>query len=121
MKGMWLEDGVASLREDLDRPRLEDNVDCLVRVSLAGICSTDVAMLDGLYPFTGIMGHEFTGVVEKVCRKWNLRTSAKNGEVWFEPEEGGIGDLAHLIEDPIPVGLASGGAQATLLEDALTE
>lgn len=65
MQGIWLEDGVASLREDLDRPRLESNDDCLVRVSLAGICSTDTAMLDGLYPFTGIIGHEFTGVVEK--------------------------------------------------------
>ena len=65
MKGIWLEDGVASVRTDLDRPRLEGNIDCLVRVSLAGICGTDVAMLDGLYPFTGIMGHEFTGVVEK--------------------------------------------------------
>ena len=65
MKGIWLERGVASLREDLDRPRLEGSDDCLVRVSLAGICSTDMAMLDGLYPFTGIMGHEFTGVVEK--------------------------------------------------------
>jgi threonine dehydrogenase-like Zn-dependent dehydrogenase len=65
MKGIWLEDGVASVRKDLDRPRLEANDDCLVRVSLAGICSTDVAMLDGLYPFTGIMGHEFTGLVEK--------------------------------------------------------
>ncbi len=65
MQGIWLEDGVASLREDLDRPRLESHDDCLVRVSLAGICSTDTAMLDGLYPFTGIIGHEFTGVVEK--------------------------------------------------------
>lgn len=65
MKGIWLEDGAASLREDLDRPRLKGDDDCLVRIALAGICSTDLAMLDGLYPFTGIMGHEFTGVVEK--------------------------------------------------------
>jgi threonine dehydrogenase-like Zn-dependent dehydrogenase len=46
-------------------PGVGGDEDCLVRVSLAGICSTDLAMLDGLYSFNGIMGHEFTGVVEE--------------------------------------------------------
>jgi threonine dehydrogenase-like Zn-dependent dehydrogenase len=36
----------------------------LVRVVLAGICSTDHQLVDGIYPFTGVPGHEFVGVVE---------------------------------------------------------
>ncbi len=69
MKGIWLEARSGSpqavLRDDLAPPGVSADEDCLVRVSLAGICSTDLAMLDGLSPFTGIMGHEFTGVVEQ--------------------------------------------------------
>lgn len=65
MKGIWLENGAAGFRDDLPLPRVGKNDDCLVRLSLAGVCSTDLAMLNGLYPFSGIMGHEFTGVVEK--------------------------------------------------------
>ena len=38
----------------------------LVRVRLAGICSTDLALRDGYYPFTGIPGHEFVGQVVEV-------------------------------------------------------
>lgn len=64
MKGIWLENSAATFRDDLAAPRIGGADDCLVRVSLAGICGTDLAMLDGLYPFTGVMGHEFTGVVE---------------------------------------------------------
>lgn len=37
----------------------------LVRVSLAGICGTDLEMLDGYMGYHGILGHEFVGVVEK--------------------------------------------------------
>jgi len=38
--------------------------ECLVRVTLAGICGTDLQMLEGYAGFTGIPGHEFVGVVE---------------------------------------------------------
>jgi threonine dehydrogenase-like Zn-dependent dehydrogenase len=37
----------------------------LVRVSLAGICGTDLEILDGYMTYNGILGHEFVGVVEK--------------------------------------------------------
>lgn len=65
MKGIWLENSAATFRDDLAMPRIGGTDDCLLRVALAGICSTDLAMTEGLYPFTGIMGHEFTGVVEE--------------------------------------------------------
>ena len=38
--------------------------ECLVRVRFAGICGTDLQILEGYAGFTGIPGHEFVGVVE---------------------------------------------------------
>jgi threonine dehydrogenase-like Zn-dependent dehydrogenase len=35
----------------------------LVRVSMAGICGTDVQVLRGYHNFQGVLGHEFVGVV----------------------------------------------------------
>lgn len=37
----------------------------LVRVLLAGICNTDLELTRGYYPYTGVPGHEFVGVVER--------------------------------------------------------
>lgn len=37
----------------------------LVRVLLAGICNTDLEILKGYMNFTGILGHEFVGIVEE--------------------------------------------------------
>lgn len=36
-----------------------------MRVSLAGICNTDIELTHGYYPYAGIPGHEFVGVVER--------------------------------------------------------
>ena len=38
--------------------------ECLIRVTAAGICGTDLQMLDGYAEFSGVPGHEFVGVVE---------------------------------------------------------
>ena len=38
--------------------------ECRVRVTRAGICGTDLQMLNGYAAFTGILGHEFVGIVE---------------------------------------------------------
>ena len=37
-----------------------------MRVLRAGVCGTDLALVDALYPFEGVPGHEFVGVVEEV-------------------------------------------------------
>jgi alcohol dehydrogenase len=39
---------------------------CLIRVVRAGICGTDLQMLEGYAEFQGTLGHEFVGVVESV-------------------------------------------------------
>jgi threonine dehydrogenase-like Zn-dependent dehydrogenase len=36
-----------------------------IRVLLAGVCNTDLELVRGYYPFAGIPGHEFVGVVEE--------------------------------------------------------
>lgn len=39
--------------------------EALVRVNLAGICGTDLEILDGYMKYNGILGHEFVGTVQK--------------------------------------------------------
>ena len=64
MNGVWLENGVVSLRADLSFPRQGEN-EAIIRVLCAGICSTDHGLISGMFPYTGIIGHEFVGVVEE--------------------------------------------------------
>ncbi len=66
MKGVWLENRTVSLRPDLAQPRPPEG-EALVRIEYAGICSTDHGLIRGMYPFTGIPGHEFVGTVEEGC------------------------------------------------------
>jgi threonine dehydrogenase-like Zn-dependent dehydrogenase len=60
MKSIWLENNTLSLRE-VQSPQNEG--EALVRIRLAGICGTDLELVKGYYPFTGIPGHEFVGEV----------------------------------------------------------
>src|SRR5579862_1648693 len=53
--------GKVELR-DIRRPR-RPRGSALIRLELAGICSTDIQLLKGYYGFEGIPGHEFTGTV----------------------------------------------------------
>ena len=54
-----------SLRLVLDQPLpVAGEGDAVIRVTLAGICNTDVEILRGYADFQGILGHEFVGVVE---------------------------------------------------------
>lgn len=62
MKGLWLESQQLSYRQDLPMPSVEDG-EALIQMHMAGICATDLEMVKGYYPFTGIPGHEFVGEV----------------------------------------------------------
>ncbi len=62
MRGLWLENRKLTYREDLPMPEPRAG-EALLRIRLAGICATDLAMLQGYYPFTGVPGHEFVGEV----------------------------------------------------------
>ncbi len=51
------------------RPQV-DARSALVKVQLAGICSTDLQIFNGYMGFTGIPGHEFVGSVEEGPREF---------------------------------------------------
>jgi threonine dehydrogenase-like Zn-dependent dehydrogenase len=55
-------DGTLSLQ---DRPKPEAGDECVIRVTAAGICGTDLELLRGYAGFSGVPGHEFVGVVEE--------------------------------------------------------
>jgi threonine dehydrogenase-like Zn-dependent dehydrogenase len=40
--------------------------EALIRVSLVGICNTDLEIVRGYMGFHGVLGHEFVGVVERI-------------------------------------------------------
>lgn len=68
MNALWLEDNKISLR-DIPEPRRENEV--LIRIRKAGICSTDLELVRGYYPYTGVIGHEFVGeVVDSNDASW---------------------------------------------------
>ncbi len=65
MLAVWLEQQALSLREIpapvRDTP--QGAGEALVRVRLAGVCHTDIELTRGYYPYAGVLGHEFVGVV----------------------------------------------------------
>jgi threonine dehydrogenase-like Zn-dependent dehydrogenase len=68
MKSVWLENNQISLH-DVPQPRKPN--EALIKIRKAGICSTDLELVKGYYPYTGILGHEFVGeVVEAEDASW---------------------------------------------------
>jgi threonine dehydrogenase-like Zn-dependent dehydrogenase len=61
VRALWLEGQALRLREDVPPPAPPAG-EALVRVSLAGVCNTDLELVRGYYPYTGVPGHEFVGV-----------------------------------------------------------
>lgn len=54
--------------------------EALVRVLTAGICNTDLEILEGYMDFEGVPGHEFVGIVEE-CANDHLRGKRVVGEI----------------------------------------
>jgi len=68
MNALWLENNRIELR---DVPQTRKPNEALIKVRKAGICSTDLELVKGYYPYTGIIGHEFVGdVVEAQDASW---------------------------------------------------
>ena len=60
MQAVWLENNQISMR-DVAQPNKPN--EALIKIRKAGICSTDLELVKGYYPYTGILGHEFVGEV----------------------------------------------------------
>lgn len=61
MRGLWIERGNITLRQDLNLDTSARGLE--VKVKRAGICGTDMELLRGYYDFVGVPGHEFVGEV----------------------------------------------------------
>lgn len=60
MRSIWLENNQISMK-NIELVLPPDEV--LIKVRMTGICATDVELVKGYYPFTGVLGHEFVGEV----------------------------------------------------------
>jgi threonine dehydrogenase-like Zn-dependent dehydrogenase len=68
MNALWLENNKIDVR-DIEPPRKPN--EALIKIRKAGICSTDLEMVRGYYPYTGVLGHEFVGeIVEAEDASW---------------------------------------------------
>ncbi len=56
-------DGTA-LQKNYPIPKLVSD-EALIRVLIAGVCNTDLEIIQGYADFSGILGHEFVGIVER--------------------------------------------------------
>jgi len=72
-------DGELTYREDYPKPKPEKG-QALIKIELASVCNTDKEILRGYKNFTGILGHEFVGVVEE-CEDENLIGKRVVGEI----------------------------------------
>lgn len=63
MRALWF-DGRLQLQTDTPPPEPPPG-EALIRTQLAGICNTDIEIVRGYKGFTGILGHEFVGFVER--------------------------------------------------------
>jgi threonine dehydrogenase-like Zn-dependent dehydrogenase len=65
MQALLVHNGRLIYDPDYPRP-LPQPGDALIRVRLAGICSTDLELVKGYAGFQGVLGHEFVGEVVEV-------------------------------------------------------
>jgi len=64
MKAVVLLGTRLEFRDNYQKP-IHGAGEALIRVAVAGICNTDLDLVQGYFGFYGIPGHEFTGVVEE--------------------------------------------------------
>ena len=78
MKALRFENGQLGL-SDVDAPARAG--EALVRVTLAGVCNTDLEIARGYAGFEGTLGHEFVGVVERAPGAPELEGRRVVGEI----------------------------------------
>lgn len=62
MKAVTFNKGALGVRADAPLPLMREG-EAMVRVSMAGICRTDLEIVRGYMGFSGTLGHEFVGIV----------------------------------------------------------
>lgn len=105
MKALHLSGKTLKLRDDHPHPEPAPG-EVLVRVIRAGICETDLQLIQGYMGFEGILGHEFVGIAESGryagqrvvgeinCSCWNCDT-CRSGLPTHCPNRSVLGILKH--------------------------
>jgi threonine dehydrogenase-like Zn-dependent dehydrogenase len=66
MKALRFDGKHLNYLEDYPKPHGDE---ALVKITMAGICGTDLEILQGYMSYEGVLGHEFVGVVEESKNK----------------------------------------------------
>ena len=69
MKAIFWDGDAVSLDSSYSLP-VPDQDTAIVKVHLAGICSTDLQIFKGYMKFRGVPGHEFVGSVSQGPKEW---------------------------------------------------
>jgi threonine dehydrogenase-like Zn-dependent dehydrogenase len=69
------------------------NGEALVRVTLSGICNTDLEIARGYAGFEGTLGHEFVGVIEEVGAPASLRAGHRHLAGDLTPGQRVVGEI----------------------------
>lgn len=66
MKALYFDGKKLTLHTDYPKPKPGE---VLVKVTMSGICGTDLEILKGYMSYSGVLGHEFVGIVEDSHKK----------------------------------------------------
>ena len=68
MKGLFLDSDNHLSQKELEKPSLIRDTDVLIRVAFAGLCGTDLHIIEGKLPAAKniVIGHEFVGTVAQM-------------------------------------------------------
>jgi threonine dehydrogenase-like Zn-dependent dehydrogenase len=69
VRALTFEEGIAKLQEDMPEPTRGPQ-QAIVRPVVMGICDTDLQIMQGYSGFSGVLGHEFVGVVVDGPQEW---------------------------------------------------
>lgn len=124
MKAIFFNGHTAELT-DARKPRPRQG-EALIRVDMAGICATDLMILQGYMDFNGILGHEFIGTVIssdkaelidkrvtgeifvpcrkcKACRSGNEKHCPKRTVIGIDGRDGAFAEFLALPNDNLHV------------------
>lgn len=136
MKGIWLENRQLSFRTDIPIPVTPSDGEALIKVISAGICNTDLELVKGYYPYSGVLGHEFVGLVVqgpehlinkrvvgdinatcgncRLCNSGNISHCENRTVLGIVNRNGAFADYLalpvsnlHLVPDAIPTNIAT--------------
>ena len=70
MRSIHLNDGELKVCDRMKPHSVSGTGEVLLRMRLAGICRTDLELVAGYYPFSGVLGHEFVADVLSGSERW---------------------------------------------------